>query len=148
MNLTIHKDGFSISTDKAKLDVDAIHDYLSTQSYWAKNIPKERVRMSIQNSYCFGVYEGQRQIGLARLVTDFSTMAYLCDVYILESHRGQGLSKWLIDTIMQAAHLQGLRRWILLTADAHGLYRQFGWQDVTDPTRWMEIHDKAAYAKE
>lgn len=147
MDLTIFKDEFCISTHKAKLDVDAIHHFLSTKAYWCLNIPKERVDASIQNSLCFGVYYHDKQIGFARIISDYATIAYLGDVYILEEYRGNGLSKWLMETIMGHPALQGLRRWILLTGDAHGLYRQFGWTDIADPTKWMEIHNKKVYSK-
>lgn len=144
---TIYKDTFSISTEKSRLDITAIHDFLSTKAYWCLNIPKEKVIKSIEHSLCFGVYENEKQIGLARIITDFSTIAYLGDVYILEEYRGLGLSKWLMETIMNFSELQGLRRWILLTGDAHGLYRQFGWTDIADATKWMELHNKNVYSK-
>lgn len=145
--LTIHKGAFCISTDKGKLDMDAIHEFLSTKAYWCLNIPKETVKNAIAHSLCFGVYEDKRQIGFARIITDFSTIAYLGDVYIVEDKRGKGISKWLMETIMKHPDLQGLRRWVLLTGDAHGLYRQFGWTDIADPARWMEIHNKNVYTK-
>lgn len=144
--LIIYREEFCISTERARLDVDAIHSFLSTKAYWCLNIPRERVEKSIEHSLCFGVYHGDRQIGLARIISDFSTIAYLGDVYILEEYRGRGLSKWLMETVMSYPDLQGLRRWILLTGDAHGLYRQFGWTDIADPTKWMELHDKNVYA--
>lgn len=144
--LIIYREEFCISTERARLDVDAIHSFLSTKAYWCLNIPRERVEKSIEHSLCFGVYHGDRQIGLARIISDFSTIAYLGDVYILEEYRGRGLSKWLMETVMGHPALQGLRRWILLTGDAHGLYRQFGWTDIADPTKWMELHDKNVYA--
>lgn len=143
----IEFNGFAISTDKSRLDVDAIHDFLSTKAYWCLNIPKATVENAVQNSLCFGVYKGQKQIGLARVITDFSTIAYLGDVYILEEYRGSGLSKSLMETIMKHPNLQGLRRWILLTGDAHGLYRQFGWTAIADTTLWMELHNKNVYNK-
>ena len=146
-DLTIYKDEFCISTDKTKLDVDSIHGFLSTKAYWCLNIPKHKVQIAIQNSLCFGVYQNEKQIGFARIISDFSTMAYLGDVYILEEYRGNGLSKWLIETIMSYPNLQGLRRWILLTGDAHGLYRKFGWTDIADPVKWMELHNKNVYSK-
>lgn len=145
--LTTYKDQFSISTDKSKLDVDSVHEFLSTKAYWCLNIPKEKVRTAIENSLCFGVYEAEKQIGFARVITDFSTIAYLGDVYILEEYRGKGLSKWLMEIIMNHEDLQGLRRWILLTGDAHELYRQYGWTNIADPTKWMELHDKNVYSK-
>lgn len=146
-DVTIYKDEFCVSTDKSKLDIDSIHDFLSTKAYWSLNIPKSKVQTAIQNSLCFGIYHNQKQIGFARIISDFSTIAYLGDVFILEAYRGQGLSKWLMQTIMQHPDLQNLRRWILLTGDAHGLYRQFGWTDIADPSRWMELHNKNVYSK-
>ena len=145
--ITIYKDQFSISTNKSKLDVVSIHEFLSTKAYWCLNIPKEKVQTAIENSLCFGVYEAEKQVGFARVITDFSTIAYLGDVYILEEYRGKGLSKWLMETIMNHEDLQGLRRWILLTGDAHELYRQYGWTNIADPTKWMELHDKNVYSK-
>jgi GNAT superfamily N-acetyltransferase len=135
-----YKDGFTISTDLAKQDLVAVHHFLSTQAYWCLNIPFERVRKAAENSLNFGLFDGEgKQIGYARIISDRSTIAYLGDVYVLPEWRGRGLSKWLIGTIMQHPELQGLRRWILLTGDAHGLYRQFGWKDVAHPERWMEV---------
>lgn len=145
--ITIYKGEFSISTDKTKLDIDAIHKFLSIKAYWCLNIPKDKVQVAIRNSLCFGVYLKEKQIGFARIISDFSTIAYVGDVYILEEFRGNGLSKWLIETVIAHPDLQGLRRWILLTADAHGLYRQFGWTDLADPARWMERHNKNVYSK-
>ncbi|GAA4757150.1 MULTISPECIES: GNAT family N-acetyltransferase [Flavobacterium] len=145
--LTTHRDQFSISTDKSKLDVNSIHEFLSIKAYWCLNIPKEKIQTAIENSLCFGVYEAEKQIGFARVITDFSTISYLGDVYILEEYRGKGLSKWLMETIMNYENLQGLRRWILLTGDAHELYRQYGWTNIADPTKWMELHDKKVYLK-
>lgn len=144
---TNYKHEYHISTDKGKLDVDAIHEFLSTKAYWCLNIPKEKVKNAIENSFCFGVYQNKKQVGFARVITDFSTIAYLGDVYILEEHRGKGLSKWLIETIMDHSELQGLRRWILLTRDAHELYRKFGWTDIAEPARWMEIRNQNVYSK-
>lgn len=138
---------FYISTDKTKLDVDAIHDFLSTKAYWCLNIPKSKIVTAIENSLCFGVYHNEKQIGFARIISDFSTIAYLGDVYVLEEYRGQGLSKLLMDTIMNHPDLQDLRRWILLTGDAHGLYRQFGWTAISDSSKWMELHNKNVYSK-
>ncbi len=145
-NLTLHKNDFTISTDKSKLDIGSIHTFLSTKAYWCLNIPRERVDTAIQNSLCFGVYHHTKQVGFARIISDYSTIAYLGDVYILEEYRGKGLSKWLMETIMNHPDLQGLRRWILLTGDAHELYRQFGWKDISDPSKWMELHNKNVYA--
>ena len=145
--ITIYKGEFCISTNKEKLDVDAIHDFLSTKAYWCLNIPRDKVQISIHNSVCFGVYEDKKQIGFARVITDFATIAYLGDVYVLEEYRGLGLSKWLMEIVMNHPNLQGLRRWILLTGDAHELYRKFGWTDIMDATKWMELHNKNVYSK-
>jgi len=146
-NIEINFGKFLISTDKKKLDIEAIHEFLSTKAYWSLNIPKEKVQIAVQNSLCFGVYDEGMQIGFARIISDFSTIAYLGDVYILEAYRGHGLSKRLMEVIMDHPNLQGLRRWVLLTGDAHGLYRQFGWTDLADSTKWMELHDKNVYSK-
>jgi N-acetylglutamate synthase-like GNAT family acetyltransferase len=146
-DINIFKGEFCISTNKAKLDIDAIHEFLSTKAYWCINIPKSKVQTAIENSLCFVVYKNEKQIGLARIITDFSTIAYLGDVYILEEYRVLGLSKWLMETVMNYSTLQGLRRWILLTGDAQELYRKFGWINIADPTKWMELHDKNVYSK-
>ena len=143
--LTSFKNEYCISTSKDKLDIDAIHEFLSTKAYWCLDIPKETVAIAIQHSLCFGVYDNQKQIGFARIITDFSTIAYLGDVYILEAYRGLGLSKWLMETVMEHPNLQGLRRWILLTGDAHELYRKFGWTEIADASKWMELHNKNVY---
>jgi GNAT superfamily N-acetyltransferase len=140
------KGEYLISTDKEKLDIKAIHHFLSTTSYWCKNVPKSVVETSIQHSLCFGIYKAEEQVGFARIITDYATVAYLGDVYVLEEHRGKGLSKWMIALIMEHPNLQGLRRWILRTSDAHELYRKFGWADVTDTSRWMEVHKKDVYS--
>jgi GNAT superfamily N-acetyltransferase len=131
--------GFTISTDKELLDFDIIHKYLATESYWGIGMPVQKLEKAIENSLCFGIYKADAQAGFARVVTDMSTFAYLCDVFVLEKHRGLGLSKWLLQTIMAYPGLQGLRRWSLATADAHGLYRQFGFTEINNPERWMQI---------
>jgi|SRR5271157_5436697 len=139
---------YLISTDPARLDLDVIHGFL-TNCYWAKGIPREVVARSIEHSLCFGVYDGSgAQVGFARVVSDFATVAYLGDVFIIESHRGRGLSKWLMECSMQHPALQSLRRWILLTRDAHGLYSQFGFTQVKSPERYMERHDPKVYELE
>jgi GNAT superfamily N-acetyltransferase len=129
---------YLISTDRGKLDVAAIHAYL-TDCYWSPGIPLAIVEKAIRGSLCFGLYHGANQVGLARVITDGATYAYLCDVYILEQHRGHDLGKWLMKTVMSHPALQGLRRFTLATRDAHGLYRQFGFQPLADPERHMEI---------
>jgi GNAT superfamily N-acetyltransferase len=136
--LETHKDNFTISTDPARLDLDAITDML-TRAYWAAGRPRERTERAIANSLVFGLYDGEKQIGLARVVSDYAVFAYLCDVFIHEEYRAHGLGKWLIETVMSHPDLQGLRRWTLATRDAHGLYRQFGWNDLQNPENWMQI---------
>ena len=133
-----HKDNFTISTDPSRLDRDAIADFL-TRAYWAKGRPRERTERALDNSLVFGLYDGNRQIGLARVVSDYAIFAYLCDVFIHEDYRAYGLGKWLIETVMSHPDLQGLRRWTLATRDAHGLYKQFGWDALKNPEKWMEI---------
>ncbi len=130
------KDHFTISTDPARLNIDSICDFLS-RSYWAKGRPREKIERSLANSLVFGLYDGDKQIGLARVVTDYATFAWLCDVFIDDSYRGKGLGKWLMETILSHPDLQGLRRWLLATRDAHGLYSQFGWKPLEKPERWM-----------
>jgi len=131
---------FTISTDKSLLDVKVIHGFLTT-SYWATGRTIETVRRSIDNSLSFGVYKGDQQVGFARVITDYSTFAWIADVFILESFRGQGLSKWLMEVIISHPELQGFRRWVLATKDAHELYRKFGFTELKLPERWMERHD-------
>ena len=132
------RDPFTISTDPARLDIDAICDFL-TRAYWANTRPRERTERAIQNSLVFGVYDGDKQIGVARVVTDYSIFAYLCDVFIHEDYRAHGLGKWLIQTIMEHPDLNEMRRWVLVTNDAHGLYRQFGFTSIEDPEHWMQL---------
>lgn len=135
---------FSISTDRQRLSLDVVHGFL-TSCYWAKGIPREVVARSIAHSLCFGIYEGDAQVGFARVVSDFATMAYLGDVFVLESHRGRGLSKWMLECIVQHPALLNLRRWILLTRDAHELYSQFGFAPLKAPERYMELHRPDVY---
>jgi GNAT superfamily N-acetyltransferase len=138
---------YVVSTDPARLDLDAIHGFL-TNCYWAKGIPRDVVARSIEHSLCFGVYDGSgAQVGLARVVSDFATVAYLGDVFVLDAHRGHGLSKLLMECVTQHPALQNLRRWILLTRDAHGLYAKFGFTSVKSPERYMELHDPAVYGR-
>jgi GNAT superfamily N-acetyltransferase len=133
-----------VTTDPARQDVDAIRAYL-TRAYWCENIPREIVERAARNSLCFGLFDGAAQVGLARVVTDYATYAYLCDVYVLESHRGRGLGKWLIECVMAHPQLQGLRRFNLATRDAHGLYAQFGFQPLRQPEVHMEKHKPDIY---
>lgn len=132
---------FCISTDKSKLDINIIHNYLCDESYWAKNIPVETVERSIEGSCCFGLYVKEnsisKQIGFARVITDFATFGYLADVFIIEDYRGQGLAKWLMGEIMNYPELQGFRRWLLATKDAHGLYLKSGFLPLDKPERIM-----------
>ncbi|HEY9535652.1 MAG TPA: GNAT family N-acetyltransferase [Mucilaginibacter sp.] len=132
--------GFSISTDKSLLDFDVIYNYLDKESYWAKGIAVEKLKTAIEHSICFGVYHQKAQVGFARVITDQATFAYIADVFILPDFRKKGLSKWLIQTIRTYPLFQGgIRRWVLATADAHGLYSQFGFTAIAGADRWMEI---------
>ena len=135
---------YAISTDAARIDLAIVHGFLRS-SYWAQNIPFEIVRRSIENSLCFGLYEADKQIGFARVVTDRATFAYLCDVFLIEDYRGRGLAKWLMETILAHPELQGLRRWLLATADAHGLYGQFGFAALDSPAIFMERRTPDVY---
>jgi GNAT superfamily N-acetyltransferase len=128
---------YLISTNKRRLDLSVIHGFLTT-SYWAAGTPIEAVKKSIEHSLNFGVYKGDQQVGFARVITDYATFAYIGDVFILEDYRGQGLSKWLMQVIADHTELQGLRRWILLTRDAHGLYMKTGFSEPKEPERYME----------
>jgi GNAT superfamily N-acetyltransferase len=144
------RENFLISDDSSKIDLDAVHAYL-TRSYWAEGIPREVVRRAVENSLCFGVYqldgERNRQIGFARAITDRATYAYLADVYILETHRGQGLARWLMECLLGHPDLLGLRRWGLVTRDAHGLYQRYGFRPLADPSRHLELHDPEIYRR-
>jgi len=144
MSTEWRRDGFVISTDPARLDLDVVHGFL-TGSYWAEGIPREVVRRSIEHSLCFGLYQDHRQIGFARVITDRATFAYLGDVFVLEAFRGHGLARWLLEVIQSHPELQGLRRWVLLTRDAHALYRQVGWSSLAAPDRYMERWFKDVY---
>lgn len=132
--------GYSISTDKDLIDFDAVYNYLENESYWAKGVTAERLRKAIDNSMCFGIYKDGKQAGFTRVVSDKATFAYLCDVFVLDGHRGLGLSKWLMQTIREHPDLRGLRRWSLATLDAHGLYQQFGFVPLSKPENWMEVY--------
>lgn len=132
------KDGLVVTTDPARFDVPAIHAFLST-TYWAKGRSLAVVERSIAGSLCFGMLEGERQIGFARAVTDRATYAHLADVYVVLSHRGRGRATWLMECVMAHADLQGLPRFTLVTRDAHDLYRKFGFENLERPERYMEI---------
>jgi len=135
----------AVDTDPSRLNLKIIHEFL-TNSYWARGVPFEVVERSVRGSLCFGLYEGDRQIGFARVISDCATFAYLADVFVLESHRGRGLGKVLIAAILGHASLQGLRRWLLATRDAHGLYAQHGFVPLAAPGRFMERHSPDVYA--
>jgi len=140
---------YMISTNKKLLDIHVIHNYLTERSYWAQGIPIKTVQRSIRHSICFGVYDKEKLVGFARLVTDQATFAYLADVFILESHRGLGLSKWLMQCIHEYPGTKNLRRWMLTTKDAHGLYAQFGWKLLNEDMagRIMLINFPGMYLK-
>jgi GNAT superfamily N-acetyltransferase len=138
------RDGFLISTDKHRLDLDVIHKFLA-RSYWSPNIPREVVARAIENSLCFGIYCDEEQIGFARVISDYATFAYLADVFVLEQFRGKGLAKWLMQCIIEHPDVRGLRRWVLATKDAHGLYAQFGFKPLHSPEIFMEIHNPGVY---
>jgi GNAT superfamily N-acetyltransferase len=132
-----YRDRFTISTNPARLDNDAIAEMLK-RSYWANGRSRERLDRALANSLVFGLYDGDKQIGLARVVSDYAIFAYLCDVFIHEEYRAHGLGKWLMQIVHSHPDLQGLRRWALVTRDAHGLYEQYGWKPLASPERWME----------
>jgi GNAT superfamily N-acetyltransferase len=138
---------YSISSDPSRLDLQAIHAFLS-QAYWSREVPMEVVRRAIENSIAFGVFWKGEQVGFARVISDRATFAYLADVYVLEAHRGKGLAKELMKVILAHPDLQGLRRLMLATADAHGLYEQFGFKPLATPERFMEIHVANAYLRQ
>lgn len=137
------EDEYFISTDKSKLQFDVIHRYLST-SYWSPNIPMEIIKRAAEGSLCFGIYKiengEERQVGYSRIISDYATFAYLADVFVLETERGNGLSKWMMECIKGIPELQGLRRWMLATRDAHGLYAQYGFTPIDDPKPFMQIN--------
>jgi ribosomal protein S18 acetylase RimI-like enzyme len=136
---------YELSTDPGRLIVTDIHAYLS-RSYWAAHIPIELVRRAIAGSLCVGVYHAGRQVAFARVVTDRATFAYLCDVYVLEDHRDRGLARWMMEAVVTHPDLQGLRRFVLHTRDAHGLYREFGFTESANPRGYMEIARPDPYA--
>ncbi|MCB9299354.1 MAG: GNAT family N-acetyltransferase [Lewinellaceae bacterium] len=138
---------FTISTNQELFDFPQIHGFIARQSYWAPEIPMAILRKSIAHSLSFGLFHGKRQIGIARVVTDYTTFGYLADVFIDETYRGQGLGKWLMACILGHPELQGFRRWMLATRDAHGLYQQFGFTPLKKPETIMEKHNPDAYTK-
>ncbi len=136
---------YEISADRGRLDVRAIHAFLR-QSYWSPGIPLATIECAVENSVCVGTYAGVQQVGFARMVTDKATFAYLADVYVLEEHRGNGLSRRMMEVLTQLPDLQGIRRMMLVTRDAHGLYEKFGFAPLATPSRFMERHNPNAYA--
>ena len=138
---------FNISCDPDKQDLDVIHGFLS-RSYWSKGIPKEVVKKSIDRSLCFALLHREKQIGFARVISDYATIAYLGDVFVLEEYRGQGLSKWLMECVSAHSDLQGLRRWMIATPDAHGLYEKFEFKALSKPHLFMERHNPNVYAQD
>ncbi|HZF10860.1 MAG TPA: GNAT family N-acetyltransferase [Thermoanaerobaculia bacterium] len=149
--MEVRRGVYVLSTDPARLDLDVIHEFLAN-SYWGEGITRQTIARSIAGSMSFGLYhvtaEGERQVGLARVITDRATFAYLSDVFVLEAHRGRGLGVWLIETIIAHPELQGLRRWALVTRDAHSLYRRFGWTAPANPSGWMERLPPGRYGRD
>ena len=135
----------TISTDKDRLDLGLIHSFLVEESYWARERTLEQTQTAIENSMCFGVFDGERQVAFARVVSDKATFAYVGDVFVIEEYRGRGISKMLMQHIVEHPELQGLRRWVLATRDAHGLYEQFEFAPLRHPERWMEKTAPNAY---
>ncbi len=138
------KHKFYISTDKSKLDIKMIYEFLQS-SYWAENIPLAIVEKSIKNSLCFGLYEDNKQVGFARVITDYATSALLKDVFIIDPYREQGLGKWFVNYILEYSELQDVQRWLLGTKDAHGLYRRYGFKNLTEPEKIMMRLNPNAY---
>jgi N-acetylglutamate synthase-like GNAT family acetyltransferase len=143
--INISYKGYTITTDKSQMDVVTIHQWLSTESYWCKNVPFEIVKKSFDNSYCIGVLYDGEQVGFARLITDYATFAYLADVYVIEAHRGKELSKQMMEILMNLDWAKGMRRVMLATLDAHGLYAQFGFTPISNPERLMVIARPTIY---
>lgn len=138
MGIEYRRDDFTISTDKSRLNVAVIHDYLTNRAYWSRGRSLETVKKSIQHSLCFGVYKGDQQVGFARVVTDYATFGWLCDVFILEDYQDQGLGKWLVECVVKYPDLNTLQRIMLATRDAHQLYRRYGgFENLDKPERWM-----------
>ena len=138
MNIEFHQGKFSILTDRKQLNIDFIHEYLCNQSYWAQGRTREVVEKSIRNSLCFGVFEGDKQVGFARIVSDYITFAWLCDVFIAKSHRGQGLGKWLVKSVVSHPQVESVKTVLLATSDAHELYRKYGdFKALRTVDKWM-----------
>jgi GNAT superfamily N-acetyltransferase len=139
------KGDFVITTDAQRLDLGVIHGFLSQESTWAKGIPRAAFEKSLHGSLCFGIFQSQQQAGFARVISDYATIAYLGDVFVLPQYRGRGLSKWLMACVMAHSDLQNLRRWILLTNDAHDLYRKYGFKELARPETYMELYNPRVY---
>ena len=139
------KGEFRVTTDKSQLDLDAIYTFLTTESEWAKGIPRSTFDKSVRHSLCFGLFEEDRQVGFARVISDRATIAYLGDVFVLPQYRGRGLAKWLMECVTSHPDLQNLRRWILVTEDAHELYKKYGFMQLAHPKGFMERHNLAVY---
>jgi GNAT superfamily N-acetyltransferase len=137
------KNRFEIDTSRKRLNIDLIHTFLNEESYWATGRSKTTIERSIRNSVSFGIYDGQKQIGFGRVITDYATFAWIADVFVIEEYRGKGLSKWLMEIMLAHPKLQGFRRWVLATKDAHELYRRYGFIELKRPERWMERPDPA-----
>jgi len=138
---------FQVSDDPERLDLDTIHEFLALHSNWARGIPRSTLEKSIRNSLSFGVFHGSKQVGFARVISDSATVAYLGDVFIVPEYRGRGLAKWLMQCIVSHSDLQNLRRWILVTENAHGLYRKYGFTQLARPDRFMELHTPDVYMR-
>ena len=143
--MRVTKDGYEIDTEKSRLQPAVIQKFLSEEAYWANGRTLEQTLTAIENSQCFGLFCGRQQVGFARVITDRATFAYIGDVYVIDEHRGKGLSKWLMKVIVEQPDLQGLRRWLLATRDAHGLYAQYDFAALRFPERWMERTAPDAY---
>jgi GNAT superfamily N-acetyltransferase len=142
-----HRGSYTISTDVSRFDLVRVHHHLASDAYWSPGIPFEVVAKAFQHSLAFGIFQGEEQVGWARLVTDRATFAYLADVYVLKAHRGAGLGQWLMEVILAHPELQGLRRWMLATRDAHSLYARYGFRPLAAPERFMERHFPDVYKK-
>jgi GNAT superfamily N-acetyltransferase len=140
------RDELELSSDPARLDRALIYRYLANESYWAAGVPESVIERALDHSLCFGIYRGGTQLAFARAVTDRATFAYLADVFVIAEQRGRGLGKWLVEAIGRHPELQGLRRWLLATRDAHALYAQYGFKPLANPARFMERHDPDVYA--
>jgi len=140
------RDEYTVSTDPARLDLAAVHRYLAA-SYWSPGLPMDVLARAVAGSLCFGLYRGAEQVGFARVITDRATFAYLCDVYVLDAHRGRGLGRWLLEAVVGHPALQGLRRFVLVTRDAHRLYQRFGFRPLARPEGYLEVHRPDVYAR-